>query len=88
MTLLKSLIFGWLINVPISLCAQSSLPVPRNIQSTYDKGTRNTSGKPGTSYWQNFANYDLKVRFDPSTRLVTGIEEVDYTNNSPDVLAP
>lgn len=86
MTLLKSLIFGWLIYVPISLCAQNTLPIPRNIQAAIDKGTRNTIGIPGTNYWQNFAKYDLKVRFEPSTRIVTGMEEVDYTNNSPDTL--
>jgi hypothetical protein len=66
--------------------AQNLLPTPRNIQATYDKGTRAISGKPGKNYWQNTANYDLKVNFDPASRLLTGTVNIVYTNNSPDTL--
>src|SRR5437773_11818881 len=62
------------------------LPVPVNIQPAYDKQTRTYDGKPGKNYWQNAANYDLKINFDPATRLLNGSEEIDYTNNSPDTL--
>src|SRR5258708_36031079 len=68
--------------------AQQPLPVPLNIKSTYDKGTRSSNGKPGKNYWQNTADYDLKMHFDPITRLISGTEEIDYTNNSPDTLRP
>src|SRR5258705_10151485 len=70
----------------VSLHAQKSLPTPRNIQATYDKGTRSTSGKPGRNYWQNTANYDLKIDFDPATRLLKGVDGISYVNNSPDTL--
>jgi hypothetical protein len=63
-----------------------SLYVPRNLQATYDKGTRTTSGEPGKDYWQNSANYTITVNFDPVTRLVSGNEDILYTNNSPDTL--
>jgi hypothetical protein len=66
--------------------AQTSLPIPKNIKATYDKGTRSTDGKPGKNYWQNAANYDLKINFNPATRVLNGSEEIDYTNNSPDTL--
>ena len=66
--------------------AQTSLAVPANIKATYDKGTRSYDGKPGKSYWQNTADYDLKINFDPVSRLLSGSEEIDYTNNSPDTL--
>lgn len=68
------------------LYAQVSLPVARNIQAAFDKGTRNTNGKPGDNYWQNSAVYNLQLNFNPSTRLISGKVDIDYTNNSPDTL--
>ena len=66
--------------------AQPSLPVPRNIQAAMAKGTRTATGQPGAKYWQNRADYSIRVRFDPRTRLISGTEEIVYTNNSPDTL--
>ena len=62
------------------------LPVPRNIQSAINKGTRAVNGKPGSNYWQNTADYGLKINFDPASRLLKGEEVINYTNNSPDTL--
>jgi hypothetical protein len=70
----------------IAVSAQKLLPTPRNVQATYNKGTRSTAGKPGKNYWQNTAAYDLNIQFDPATRLLTGIAEINYTNTSPDTL--
>jgi hypothetical protein len=66
--------------------AQAQLPVGDAFQKTYQKGTRSTTGAPGAKYWQNSANYDLKVDFNPETRLITGVVEIQYLNNSPDTL--
>jgi len=82
----KNILTGCLLSLTAIICAQTSLPVPRNIQTAYDKGTRNTSGKPGKNYWQNFAEYNLQISFEPTTRLVSGIENIIYINNSPDTL--
>jgi hypothetical protein len=57
-----------------------------NIQNAYKNQTRTDSGKPGKNYWQNFANYNIKVSFDPSTQLLKGSEIISYENNSPDTL--
>ncbi|MGN6194974.1 MAG: M1 family metallopeptidase [Ginsengibacter sp.] len=57
-----------------------------NIQNAYKNQTRTDSGKPGKDYWQNFANYNIKVSFDPSTQLLKGSETISYENNSPDTL--
>jgi peptidase M1-like protein len=57
-----------------------------NIQNAYKKETRTASGKPGKNYWQNKANYDIKVNFDPATQLLEGKETIEYFNNSPDTL--
>ncbi|MEP6615282.1 MAG: M1 family metallopeptidase [Ginsengibacter sp.] len=62
------------------------LPVFRNIESAYQKTTRSADGKPGKNYWQNRADYDLKINFDPVSRILTGTEQVNYMNNSPDTL--
>jgi len=66
--------------------AQTSLPVPLNIQAAYNKGTRSPNGMPGKNYWQNKADYTIKVNFDPHSRLLDGTVSIDYTNNSPDTL--
>jgi hypothetical protein len=57
-----------------------------NIQNTYKKETRTATGKPGKNYWQNRANYNIKVNFDPGTQLLEGKETIHYFNNSPDTL--
>ena len=64
----------------------AKLPVPRNLQATFTKGTRSEDGKPGPNYWQNTADYTLRVSFDPSTRRVSGTVDIAYQNNSPDAL--
>jgi len=66
--------------------AQTTLPVPVNIQATYNKSTRTPTGEPGKKYWQNRADYTIKVNFDPNSRLLSGTVSVDYINNSPDTL--
>jgi len=62
------------------------LYLPLNIRAAVDKGTRTTQGVPGKNYWQNFADYDLNIRFTPKSRLVSGNQIVTYSNNSPDTL--
>jgi hypothetical protein len=71
--------------ISITAIAQT-LPMARNIQAAVKKGTRTMDGRPGKNYWQNTATYNISVSFDPSTRLVSGTEEIDYVNNSGDSL--
>ncbi|UOQ70281.1 hypothetical protein [Hymenobacter cellulosilyticus] len=66
--------------------AQTTLPVPLSLQKTYAQGTRAQNGQPGPKYWQNTADYDINVSFDPKTRLVAGTVTISYVNNSPDSL--
>ncbi|RPI71403.1 MAG: M1 family peptidase [Ignavibacteriales bacterium] len=66
--------------------SQSSLYIPRNVLNAYEKGTRSFSGTPGENYWQNSAEYKIKVFVEPETRLVRGTEQIEYFNNSPDTL--
>ncbi|MCX2480429.1 M1 family metallopeptidase [Pedobacter sp. MC2016-15] len=47
---------------------------------------RTASGAPGSKYWQQRADYDIKCSLDEQNQVLTGAEKVTYTNNSPDVL--
>src|SRR5260221_3546880 len=65
---------------------QISLPVPVNLQAAYNNGTRTINGTPGKNYWQNSADYTIKINFDPKTRNLNGTVAIDYYNNGPDTL--
>lgn len=73
--------------VAFNASSQKLLPTPRNIQNTYDKGSRSITGALGKKYWQNTADYKIDIEFDPSTRLVSGTTVITYRNNSPDSLS-
>lgn len=69
-----------------SASAQFKLPIAAGIHKAYLKGTRNQNGMPGGKYWQNNADYSIKINFIPSSRIVSGTVGIDYINNSPDTL--
>ncbi len=47
---------------------------------------RAASGAPGRDYWQQRADYDIKVELDDDNRRIIGSETVTFFNNSPDEL--
>ena len=47
---------------------------------------RSANGLPGPDYWQNRADYQLRVTLDPATKTIGGTATIAYTNNSPDAL--
>ncbi|MCD9016297.1 M1 family metallopeptidase [Parachryseolinea silvisoli] len=47
---------------------------------------RTGSGAPGTSYWQQQADYTIDVEVNDKTQLLTGTETITYHNNSPEAL--
>jgi len=47
---------------------------------------RTASGAPGHAYWQQRADYRVRVRLDEAKRAIAGSETITYTNNSPDTL--
>jgi len=56
----------------------TTLPTP----NTY----RSASGAPGKDYYQNRADYDIKVELNDQKQHITASETITYHNNSPDVL--
>src|SRR3990170_4354467 len=47
---------------------------------------RRADGAPGRDYWQQRADYTIRVTLDTASRRITGTETISYTNNSPDTL--
>ncbi len=56
----------------------SMLPTPNSYRSA--------SGAPGPAYWQQRADYDIKVELDDEKQRIAGTETITYFNNSPDEL--
>ena len=46
----------------------------------------NAAGAPGHEYWQQKADYEIRVRLDDETQRIYGEEIITYYNNSPDML--
>ena len=47
---------------------------------------RTAAGAPGKDYWQQRADYDIKVELDDQNQKITGSETITYFNQSPDEL--
>lgn len=75
-----------LLFICIQSFAQTHLPIPTNFKNSYTTQVRNASGLPGKNYWQNKANYSIRVHFSPDTRNLSGDVTIQYVNNSPDTL--
>jgi len=68
------------------MASAQELYMPRNIKAAYAKGTRSMNGKPGPNYWQNHGKYNMDIKVDAETKVVSGKEEILYSNNSSDTL--
>jgi hypothetical protein len=71
----------------LAIVNAQTLTMPPGIAQAYTtKGTRASDGKPGKNYWQNRGRYNISVSLTPPNKTVTGVEQITYFNNSPDVL--
>ena len=48
---------------------------------------RSASGAPGYKYWQQQADYKIRVELNDKNQSITGSETITYYNNSPDPLS-
>lgn len=48
---------------------------------------RTGSGAPGNAYWQQQADYKMKITLNDEKQILTGSETITYHNNSPDPLS-
>ncbi|HLI93510.1 MAG TPA: hypothetical protein VKU83_07865, partial [Puia sp.] len=84
--MLKSFFFTAALAAGVSLASAQTLTMPDYIQKAYSNGTRDMDGKPGRNYWQNHGTYTISLTVAPPDRTIRGVEEIVYTNNSPDTL--
>ncbi len=81
-----SIIISLLVIVKCLFSQDSTLFTPIEVSNSYLNKTRNISGKPGMNYFQNFSNYNIKVKVDPYKKKLSGNETIIYNNNSTDTL--
>jgi hypothetical protein len=66
------------------------LPQPIQLPTGYAqalaRATRSPDGRPGSAYWQQWAEYRIQTRVDPGAKRVDGSGTIVYHNRSPDVL--
>ena len=63
------------------------IPLTNSIRRAFDAGTRDSTGRPGRTYWQLRTDYTIHARLDPATQRITGRETVVVRNASPDTLS-
>jgi hypothetical protein len=97
---LKFIGFGLLACLTINARAQNKKINPNDTTSNYDpaaaftpqfyteKGNEfhSANGEPGPKYWQNRADYNIKVALDTAKQTISGTVSINYINNSPDAL--
>ncbi|MET4083269.1 nitrogen fixation protein [Pedobacter sp. UYP30] len=82
----KIAIIALLIFAVLPFAQSQELYMPRNIKAAYANGTRSLDGKPGKNYWQNHGVYQMDIKVDATTKVVSGNEQIAYSNKSPDTL--
>lgn len=97
---LRSIGIGLLSVLALGASAQKRKLNPNDTSSNYnpaeafspmfytEKGNdfHSANGAPGARYWQNRADYSLKVTLDTVSKTISGTEVITYINNSPDAL--
>ena len=84
--MLKTTLFCVFLSLGLLQAGAQTLTMPPDIQKAYDNGTRSLSGKPGKNYWQNHGRYRISLTVMPPDNTIRGVEQISYTNNSPDTL--
>lgn len=73
-----------LLAIPFLGVAQHELIISKKTAQAVVRETRQTDGNPGKNYWQNSADYSIRVSVDIEKHTLSGHESVVYYNNSPD----
>lgn len=90
---LKSLIVAGCTIFPILAVAQTkntyipSETFPTTFYTYPGNENRTAEGRPGKSYWQNRADYQIEARLDTLKQSIQALEVISYTNNSPNSLS-
>jgi hypothetical protein len=65
---------------------QWDIPLSNTIQRAFAAGTRDSSGRPGRNYWQQWVEYTINAKLDVPTSIISGRETVVLHNNSDSTL--
>ncbi len=82
--------FGFVVFLALNLNSQNQPwqgkfePIDRMVDQP--NTFRSASGAPGKDYWQQRADYKIKVLLDEANNTISGEETITYFNNSPDDL--
>jgi len=83
----KVFLFGFIIAFSISINAQNTNKFKQLKEELATPNVyRTASGAPGHEYYQQKANYAIKLVLDDEKQTISGEETVTYFNNSPDQL--
>jgi len=63
-----------------------TVPITNTIRRGFATGTRDSTGRPGRNYWQQWTEYTINARLDVATSTVAGRETVVLHNNSDSAL--
>jgi hypothetical protein len=56
---------------------------PSGYMAALEAGTRTAHGRPGADYWQQWVDYDIDVKIEPESALVTASETITVRNDTP-----
>ncbi len=56
---------------------------PNGYVAALEAGTRRADGRPGADYWQQWVDYDIDVKIEPESALVTATETITIRNDTP-----
>ncbi len=62
------------------------IPLTNAIRAAHAAGTRDSSGRPGPTYWQLRTDYVIRARLDVPAQRLSGVATITLHNNSPDSL--
>jgi Peptidase family M1 domain len=62
------------------------IPMTNMIRRAFEAGTRDSTGTPGSEYWQMKVDYSIDASLDPESGVLTGRETITLDNRSPDPL--
>lgn len=91
MTLSQKIVFIFLVCSPYVLASQNPAYNNNKFKQLYEElptptTYRTASGAPGHDYWQQQADYDIRLTLDDNNQRIVGEEIITYHNLSPDYL--
>lgn len=69
-------------DAPAARTIRRDIPMTNMIRRAHAAGTRDSTGRPGRNYWQQWVEYTINARLDVPTSSIAGRETIILRNNS------